>query len=102
MKSQMILKMKKANLFVIKRIEDYQQNRNRGYKKCRFLPTCSEYSKECFKRFGFFKASYLTLKRLAKCNPFHKMEYDPVPDEKYPTLEDNINNLNDEIMGLKP
>lgn len=50
--------------------------------KCRFIPTCSEYAKECFIRFNFFKASFLTIKRLLKCNPFHKMAYDPVPEKK--------------------
>ncbi len=50
--------------------------------KCRFTPTCSEYSKECYKRFNFFKASWLTFKRIIKCNPFHKVAYDPVPEKK--------------------
>ncbi|MFZ0369878.1 MAG: membrane protein insertion efficiency factor YidD [Halobacillus sp.] len=47
---------------------------------CRFQPTCSEYGLEAFKRFGFFKAAYLTIKRILKCHPFHKGGFDPVPD----------------------
>ncbi len=67
-------------------------------KKCRFLPTCSEYGKQCYLRFNFFYASWLTLARLLRCNPFHKMAYDPVPEEKkyrykYDTLEDTINKI---------
>lgn len=50
--------------------------------KCRFTPTCSQYAKECFMRFNFFKATMLTIWRLLRCNPFHKMAYDPVPEPK--------------------
>ncbi|OGN61896.1 MAG: membrane protein insertion efficiency factor YidD [Chlamydiae bacterium RIFCSPHIGHO2_12_FULL_27_8] len=39
---------------------------------CRFTPTCSEYSLQAFKRFGIIKALFLTIKRIFKCNPFHK------------------------------
>lgn len=49
---------------------------------CRFSPTCSEYAKECFSRFGFFKAFRLTSKRISKCHPYHDGGYDPVPTEK--------------------
>ncbi|ASF39570.1 membrane protein insertion efficiency factor YidD [Halobacillus halophilus] len=48
---------------------------------CRFQPTCSEYGLEAFKRFGFFKGAYLTIKRILKCHPFHKGGFDPVPDK---------------------
>ena len=69
---------------VIKLIENYQKNISPNTPpKCRFIPTCSEYAKECFIRFNFFKASFLTIKRLLKCNPFHKMAYDPVPEVKH-------------------
>lgn len=50
--------------------------------KCRFTPTCSQYAKECYQKFNFFKASFLTLWRLLRCNPFHKLAYDPVPEKK--------------------
>ncbi|WP_174495348.1 membrane protein insertion efficiency factor YidD [Salirhabdus euzebyi] len=49
---------------------------------CRFHPTCSEYGLTAFKRFGFFKGGYLTIKRILKCHPFHDGGYDPVPDKK--------------------
>ncbi|MCA1009343.1 membrane protein insertion efficiency factor YidD [Halobacillus halophilus] len=48
---------------------------------CRFQPTCSEYGLEAFKRFGFLKGAYLTIKRILKCHPFHKGGFDPVPDK---------------------
>ncbi|MCI5583027.1 MAG: membrane protein insertion efficiency factor YidD [Anaeroplasma sp.] len=47
--------------------------------RCRYYPTCSNYAKECYQKFNFFKASFLTTKRLLRCNRFHKCGYDPVP-----------------------
>ncbi len=46
---------------------------------CRFYPTCSEYSYEAFKKYGFFKGLSLSFKRIIKCHPFHKGGYDPLP-----------------------
>ncbi|MGL4949990.1 MAG: membrane protein insertion efficiency factor YidD [Anaeroplasmataceae bacterium] len=83
----------------IKLIENYQKDISPNTnKKCRFTPTCSEYSKQCYIRFNFFYASFLSLVRIIKCNPFHKMAYDPVPEKrkyrtKFDTLEDTINSL---------
>lgn len=39
---------------------------------CRFYPTCSEYSKQAFIKYGFFKGFFLSFIRILKCNPFHK------------------------------
>ena len=36
---------------------------------CRYLPTCSEYSIEAFKTFGFFKGIYMSAKRILSCHP---------------------------------
>jgi uncharacterized protein len=46
---------------------------------CRFHPTCSAYALECYKRFGPFRATALTLKRLARCHPLGGSGYDPPP-----------------------
>ncbi len=83
------------NKWVIDKINIYQSRDTNGIKKCRFYPTCSEYSKQCFTKYNFFYASFLTIKRLLKCNPFHKMAYDPVPTPKkyrtkYKTLEEAL------------
>lgn len=45
---------------------------------CRFMPTCSEYALEVFEKKAFFTATWMTLKRIAKCHPFHPGGYDPV------------------------
>ncbi|NOQ34686.1 MAG: membrane protein insertion efficiency factor YidD [Methylococcaceae bacterium] len=49
---------------------------------CRFHPSCSSYALEALEVHGAFKGSYLTVKRLLKCHPFHAGGLDPVPDEK--------------------
>ncbi|WP_439444198.1 membrane protein insertion efficiency factor YidD [Listeria aquatica] len=49
---------------------------------CRFLPTCSEYGIEAIQTHGALKGSYLTIRRILKCHPFHKGGFDPVPPKK--------------------
>ena len=46
---------------------------------CRFVPTCSEYALEAIQKYGPVKGSWLAVKRISKCHPFHKGGYDPVP-----------------------
>ena len=46
---------------------------------CRFSPTCSAYALEALEKYGALKGTWLSLKRLSKCHPFHKGGYDPVP-----------------------
>ncbi|HEY7369568.1 MAG TPA: membrane protein insertion efficiency factor YidD [Thermoanaerobaculia bacterium] len=46
---------------------------------CRFEPTCSVYAREAIERHGFPRGSYLALRRLSRCHPFHKGGFDPVP-----------------------
>ena len=36
---------------------------------CRYLPTCSEYSIEALKNYGFFKGMYVSIKRILSCHP---------------------------------
>jgi putative membrane protein insertion efficiency factor len=49
-----------------------------GY--CKFYPTCSQYSKESFKKFGLIKALILTIKRLGRCHPWANPQIDLVPN----------------------
>ena len=48
---------------------------------CRYLPTCSEYSIQSIKKFGIFKGTFLSLKRISKCHPWGNHGYDPVPND---------------------
>lgn len=49
---------------------------------CRFAPTCSQYALEAIEVHGAAKGSYLAVKRICKCHPFHRGGYDPVPPRK--------------------
>lgn len=46
---------------------------------CRFTPTCSEYAREAVLKYGVFRGSALSLRRLSRCHPFHTGGFDPVP-----------------------
>ncbi|MEQ1879440.1 MAG: membrane protein insertion efficiency factor YidD [Burkholderiales bacterium] len=45
---------------------------------CRFYPTCSEYSKDAVSRYGAAKGSWLAVRRLLKCHPWHGGGIDPL------------------------
>ncbi|MGZ5008054.1 MAG: membrane protein insertion efficiency factor YidD [Methylobacter sp.] len=49
--------------------------------RCRFYPSCSSYSLEALQLHGAIIGSYLSLKRLLKCHPFHQGGIDPVPEK---------------------
>ncbi len=49
---------------------------------CRHTPTCSNYGIEAIIKHGSLKGSFLTIKRIVRCNPFGSYGYDPVPEKK--------------------
>jgi putative membrane protein insertion efficiency factor len=46
---------------------------------CRYTPTCSQYGIEALKKYGPIKGLWLTIKRIASCNPWGGHGHDPVP-----------------------
>jgi putative membrane protein insertion efficiency factor len=48
---------------------------------CRYLPTCSEYSIEALKTYGFSKGLMLSFKRILSCHPWGNSGFDPVKKE---------------------
>ena len=69
--------MKKILIFIIKMYRKYISPL-KSQPTCRFYPTCSQYSLEALEKYGTMKGSYLSVKRVIRCNPFHPGGYDPL------------------------
>ena len=48
---------------------------------CRYFPTCSDYTIEALKTYGFFRGLFLSLKRIFSCHPWGRGGFDPVKKE---------------------
>ncbi len=46
--------------------------------KCKYYPTCSEYTMQAIQKYGIIRGCFLGIKRILKCNPFSKGGYDPL------------------------
>jgi putative membrane protein insertion efficiency factor len=46
---------------------------------CRFHPTCSEYAKAAIEKYGAIGGSWMAVKRILRCHPWHSGGVDPVP-----------------------
>lgn len=71
--------MKKILVYLI---EKYQKHislflETKGI-KCKFYPTCSEYTKQAIIKYGALKGLLIGIKRILKCNPFSQGGYDPL------------------------
>lgn len=54
---------------------------------CRYQPTCSHYAKEALQVHGFFKGSWLAVKRIFSCHPWGGKGFDPVPKKANPKVQ---------------
>ena len=63
---------------LIKIIELYQKYISPLFgRRCRFYPTCSQYTVEVLHKYGLVIGLFKAIIRLVKCNPFHPGGYDP-------------------------
>ena len=46
--------------------------------RCKYEPTCSEYTKQAIEKYGAIKGTIIGIKRILRCNPFSKGGYDPL------------------------
>jgi len=46
--------------------------------RCKYYPTCSEYTIQAIQKYGVLKGVFLGFKRILRCNPFVKGGYDPL------------------------
>lgn len=49
-----------------------------GNARCRFFPSCSEYTRQALSQYGLFAGVVFSVKRIIKCGPWHKGGYDPL------------------------
>ncbi len=54
-------------------------------RRCRHLPTCSEYALEALDRHGSWRGGWLMLSRICRCRPGGSSGFDPVPEHIYET-----------------
>ncbi len=72
--------MKRVCIFFIKLYQKYLSPL-KGKSVCRFYPSCSSYALEAYEKHGFFAGTYLSARRIVRCNPFCKGGIDKVPEK---------------------
>jgi putative membrane protein insertion efficiency factor len=63
----------------VRAIRAYQVVMAGSTPRCRFAPTCSEYTREAIEAHGFGRGTWMGIKRVGRCHPWHPGGHDPVP-----------------------
>lgn len=71
--------MKKLFILCIRFYQKFISPLKPDYYRCIYTPTCSQYAIEALQKYGVVKGSWLAIKRILRCHPFHEGGYDPVP-----------------------
>jgi len=70
-----------AGLFLIGLIRVYRYTLSMLIgRRCRYLPTCSEYSEDAIRRYGAWPGLWMGIARFSRCNPWGSSGFDPIPD----------------------
>jgi putative membrane protein insertion efficiency factor len=56
---------------------------------CRFVPTCSQYAVDALTEYGLIRGGWLAVRRLAKCGPWHRGGWDPIPERRADDFDDS-------------
>lgn len=66
-------------------IGGYQSARAGSLPRCRYLPTCSQYTREAVTTHGAIRGGFLGVRRIGRCHPWGGHGYDPVPPARRQT-----------------